>query len=69
MLLKKSSNSGEKNGVSYLNVYSYVVEDVVIDTGSQSLHTHLGPIIDAADFEQVMITHFHEDHTGLCSLY
>lgn len=79
VLLKKSSNSGEKNGVSYLNgevkfqgvalnVYSYVIDGVLIDTGSQSLRQHFEPFIDKADFDQVMITHFHEDHTG-CAAY
>lgn len=79
MLLKKTSHTGEKNDVSYLNgkvkfqsvalnVYSYVVDGVLIDTGSQSLHKHFEPFIDEADFDQVRITHFHEDHTG-CAAY
>lgn len=79
MFLKKKSISGEKNGVSYLNgevkfqsillnVYSYLVDGVLIDTGSQSLRKHFELFIDEADFDQVMITHFHEDHTG-CAAY
>ncbi len=79
VLLKKSSSFGEKNGVSFLNgevkfqgvalnVYSYVVDGVLVDTGSQSLRKHFESFIDAADFDQVMITHFHEDHTG-CAAY
>ncbi|MEH7444881.1 MBL fold metallo-hydrolase [Bacillus sp. JJ1122] len=79
MLLKKKSTLGEKNGVSYvngqvrfqsvsLNVYSYLVDGVLIDTGAQSLHTFFESFIDVADFDQVMITHFHEDHTG-CAAY
>ena len=79
VLLKKSSNSGEKNGVSFLNgevkfqgvalnVYSYVVDGVLIDTGAQSLRQHFEPFINQADFDQVMLTHFHEDHTG-CAAY
>lgn len=79
MLLKKTSTAGEKNGVSYLNgevksqgvalnVYSYAVDGVLIDTGSQSLHKHFERFIDAADFDQVRLTHFHEDHTG-CAAY
>ncbi|WP_040207493.1 MBL fold metallo-hydrolase [Neobacillus jeddahensis] len=79
MLLKKKSTFGEKNGVSYLNgevkfqgvslnVHSYVVDGVLIDTGAQSLHKHFEAFIDEADFDQVMITHFHEDHTG-CAAY
>ncbi len=79
MFLKKSSYLGEKNGVSYLNgevkfqsvslnVYSYLVDGVLIDTGAQSLHKYFESFIDQADFDQVMITHFHEDHTG-CAAY
>ncbi|MFL6560260.1 MAG: MBL fold metallo-hydrolase [Bacillus sp. (in: firmicutes)] len=79
MFLKKKSSLGEKNGVSYLNgevkfqrvslnVYSYLVDGVLIDTGSQSLHKYFESFIDKADFDRVMITHFHEDHTG-CAAY
>ena len=79
MLLKKIANTGEVNGVSYLNgevkfqsvalnVYSFVVDGVLIDTGSQSLRRYFEHFIDEADFDQVRITHFHEDHTG-CAAY
>ncbi|MEH7177531.1 MBL fold metallo-hydrolase [Neobacillus vireti] len=79
MLLKKSYIAGEKHGVSYvngkvkfqgvsLNVYSYFVDGVLIDTGSQSLHKYFQTFIDVSDFDQVMISHFHEDHTG-CAAY
>ncbi|WP_090831783.1 MULTISPECIES: MBL fold metallo-hydrolase [unclassified Bacillus (in: firmicutes)] len=79
MFLKKNSFLGEKNGVSYLdgvikfkgvslNVYSYLVDGVLIDTGAQSLHKYFEAFIDSADFDQVMLTHFHEDHTG-CAAY
>ena len=79
MLLKKQSYSGEKNGVSWLNgevkfqsislnVYSYLVDGVLIDTGSQSIHKQFEAFIDQADFDQVMLTHYHEDHTG-CAAY
>lgn len=79
MFLKKKSSLGEKNGVSYLNgevrfqsvslnVYNYLVDGVLIDTGAQSLHTFFESFIDQGDFDQVMLTHFHEDHTG-CAAY
>lgn len=78
MLLKKTSHFGEKHNVTYLNgkitfqgvslnVYSYLVDGVLIDTGAQSLYKHFKPFIDSADFDQVFITHFHEDHTGCAS--
>lgn len=79
LLLKKTANHGDINDVSYLNgdvrfqgvalnVYCYVVDGVLIDTGSQSLRKHFEHFIDEADFDQVLITHFHEDHTG-CAAY
>ena len=75
MFLKKKSYLGEKNGVTYmngivkfqsvtLNVYCYVVDGVLIDTGAQSLHKHVKSFVEQADFDQVMITHSHEDHSG-----
>lgn len=75
MLLKKKAISGERNGVSFLNgqvkfqgvslnVYSYLVDGVLIDTGAQSLHKYFEAFIDEADFDQVMLTHYHEDHSG-----
>ncbi|MGM9988155.1 MAG: MBL fold metallo-hydrolase, partial [Bacillaceae bacterium] len=79
VFLKKKAELGEKDGVAYLNgkvkfqgvslnVHSYLVDGVLIDTGAQSLHTHFEAFIDKTDFEQVMLTHFHEDHTG-CAAY
>lgn len=75
MFLKKKSYLGEKNGVTYmngvvkfqsvtLNVYCYVVDGVLIDTGAQSLHKYVKSFVEQADFDQVMMTHSHEDHSG-----
>ncbi|MHA6261344.1 MBL fold metallo-hydrolase [Sporosarcina sp. CAU 1771] len=77
--METRSSTGEKNGVSYLNgkikfhgvalnVYSFVVDGVLIDTGAESLREHFEQFIDEADFDQVMLTHYHEDHTG-CAAY
>ncbi|XPD19651.1 MBL fold metallo-hydrolase [Bacillus haimaensis] len=79
LLFKKKASSGEVNGVSYLNgeislkgvslnVYSYLIDGMLIDTGAHSLHKFFEPFLDEADFDQVMLTHFHEDHTG-CAAY
>ncbi len=75
VFFKKKAVTGEKNGVSYingevgwhnfsLNVYSYLIDGILIDTGAYSLHKYFKAFIDEADFDQVMITHHHEDHTG-----
>lgn len=47
-----------------LNVYSYVVDGVMIDTGANSLFHLFRTYFDEADIDQVRITHHHEDHTG-----
>ncbi len=75
MILKKNAITGEMHGVSYLNgkvtfqgfsmnVYSFLIDGVLIDTGARSLHKYFESFIDDADFDQVLITHHHEDHTG-----
>lgn len=79
LFLKKKAFRGERSGVSYingqvrfqgvsLNVYSYAVDGILIDTGAQSLKEFFKAFIDEVDFDQVMLTHFHEDHTG-CAAY
>lgn len=79
MIFKKQAELGDRNGVSYLNgkvqfqrvslnVYSYLVDGVLIDSGAQSLHKFFEAFIEQTDFDQVMLTHYHEDHTG-CAAY
>lgn len=78
VIFKKNANTGEKHGVSYMNgqvsmqgfsmnVYSYQIDGVLIDTGARSLHKYFEAFIDQQDFDQVFITHHHEDHTGCAS--
>ncbi len=75
MLFKKTIQAGEKNGVQFvegvvqfqavrLNVYCFVVDGVLIDTSAKRLLQQMKGFFDAADFDQVVITHDHEDHTG-----
>ncbi len=47
-----------------LNVLSFEIDGVLIDTGSKSLLQEFKPFFAQADIDQVLITHFHEDHTG-----
>lgn len=47
-----------------LNVYSFAVDGLLIDTGSQSLLEQFKPFFDEVAVDQVVITHHHEDHTG-----
>lgn len=45
-------------------VHSYVIDGVLIDTGSKTLRHEFEPFFKEADFDQIVLTHFHEDHTG-----
>lgn len=75
LLFKKSSNQGEKSNVRFingmvsfqkvkLNAYCFEVDGVLIDTGAQALLKEFTPFFEKADVDKVVITHFHEDHTG-----
>lgn len=74
-MFKKSLKVGQKNGIDYanglvqfqsvrLNVISYVIDGVMIDTSAQALSKQMKTFLDAADIDQVLLTHNHEDHTG-----
>lgn len=75
MLLRKTFNQETIQGVQAangtvafqgvkLNVLCFVVDGVLIDTGSASLEKEFQPFFKQQDIDQVVITHFHEDHTG-----
>lgn len=51
-----------------LTVHCFVVDGVLIDTGAKSLEKGFIPFFQQQDIEQVVITHYHEDHTG-CAAY
>ena len=50
-----------------LGVYSYITDGIMVDTGSQSILKTLIPFFDSNDYDQVLLTHYHEDHTGGCA--
>lgn len=75
MLLKKDFKQQMINGVQIgngtasllgvkLNVHCFVVDGVLIDTGAKSLEKEFKSFFKRQDIDQVVITHFHEDHTG-----
>lgn len=47
-----------------MDVYVFLVDGVLIDTGPQTLLEDFIPFFKKGDFDQVVITHHHEDHTG-----
>lgn len=57
-------NSSISLGGVRLNVCAFEVDGVLIDTGAASLATQFKSFFNKMDVEQVVITHFHEDHTG-----
>lgn len=75
MLFKKNTEISEKSGVKMingfvkfqsvrLNVHCFEVDGVLIDTGAASLLEEFKPFFNTIDVDQVMLTHYHEDHTG-----
>ncbi|MBD8036460.1 MBL fold metallo-hydrolase [Solibacillus sp. A46] len=75
MLFEKKSEISEKSDVKMingfvkfqsvrLNVYCFEVDGVLIDTGAVSLLEEFKPFFNTMDVDQVMLTHYHEDHTG-----
>ncbi|PLS17483.1 MBL fold metallo-hydrolase [Bacillus sp. M6-12] len=75
MLIKKNFIQGTVNGVQFcngtlalqgiqLNVYCFAIDGVLIDTGAKSLEKKFQSFFKEMDIDQVVVTHFHEDHTG-----
>lgn len=52
-----------------LNVHCFVVDGVLIDTGGKSLEKEFKPFFKQHDIDQVVITHYHEDHTGNAAFF
>ena len=75
MLFKKKTEQGDKSGVKmingsvqfqavYLNVHCFEVDGILIDTGSASLLKQFKPFFEQMDVDRIMLTHYHEDHSG-----
>jgi len=75
MLLKKSVEEGQFEGVHFingtvrfqkvkLNVFCFATDGVLVDTSAHSLFTEVKPFFDRIDIDQIVLTHHHEDHTG-----
>lgn len=47
-----------------LNVHCFEIDGVLIDTGAASLLEEFKAFFSTIDIDQVMLTHYHEDHTG-----
>ena len=51
-------------GRSGMTVYLFMVDGMLIDTGPQILESELIAFYDQYDFDFVILTHSHEDHSG-----
>lgn len=47
-----------------MDVYVFLVDGQLIDTGPHSLLDEYIPFFQSSHFDQVILTHHHEDHTG-----
>src|SRR5690625_1946278 len=47
-----------------LNVHAFHTDGLLIDTEAASLFSEFKKFFDTADFDQVVLTHHHEDHSG-----
>ncbi|NLV17479.1 MAG: MBL fold metallo-hydrolase [Syntrophomonadaceae bacterium] len=45
----------------------YLVDGLMIDTGSRTMERDVVPLLEEVRIEQLVLTHFHEDHVGLSS--
>lgn len=61
-------NGTIKNQHIAMSVYSFIEDGVVIDTGSSSMEKVFKAFYAEHDFDQIVLTHFHEDHTGNAAL-
>ncbi|ATP39694.1 MBL fold metallo-hydrolase [Solibacillus sp. R5-41] len=75
MFFKKISERNEMSGVRMvngiikfqaiqLNVHCFEVDGVLIDTGAKSLLNQFKPFFKEMDVDQIVLTHYHEDHSG-----
>lgn len=75
MFVKKKSEQQQQSGVNMingfvsfqavrLNVHCFEVDGVLIDTGSASLLEEFKPFFAQLDVDKIVLTHYHEDHSG-----
>ena len=51
-----------------MNVYLYLVDELLIDSGPSRLQKEIADYLSNEKFTQVIFTHHHEDHTGNASM-
>lgn len=51
-----------------MNVYTFITDGVLIDTGAKTLEKEFLAFFQQHEIDRVVITHYHEDHTGSASV-
>lgn len=51
-------------GRPLMSVFMYVVDSIVIDTAQHHMRTHVAKAMSAHRVERILLTHYHEDHSG-----
>ncbi len=51
-------------GKPYMSVHCYIIDGILIDTGQPLMRKDLIKILRTKKFHKVILTHFHEDHSG-----
>jgi glyoxylase-like metal-dependent hydrolase (beta-lactamase superfamily II) len=75
VIFKKSFTQDTVNGVRMgegkvgfrgfqMNIHCFFTDGILIDTGAKSLEKYFVPYINQLNIDKVVLTHFHEDHTG-----
>lgn len=67
LVYTKGSRRMPWNPKSSMNVYYYLVDGLLIDTGPANLADIAIPFFESNDIKQVVLTHIHEDHAGMAS--
>lgn len=50
-----------------MDIYLYFIDGLLVDTGPSIRKRNLVPIFQSWEIEQVVLTHYHEDHAGMAS--
>ncbi len=75
MFFKKKTEQSEQSGVRMmngfirfqaiqLNVHCFEVDGILIDTGAAALLEQFKPFFSEIDVDKIVLTHYHEDHSG-----
>ncbi|MCA0170635.1 MBL fold metallo-hydrolase [Bacillus sp. RAR_GA_16] len=51
-----------------MNVYLYLVDELLIDCGPSRLRKEITDFLSTENYTQIILTHHHEDHTGNASI-